>query len=264
MQHPDLTLLQADKVGGTLKVELVREAQHVLSLLPYEANYRVALLLRFEEANPSAQNALLKTLEEAPARVILLLTAESAESVLPTIASRCETLRLRPMPLNLLQEALSSRGIDADAARFLAHLSGGRLGYALQQIETPDQLHMRQTYINEMIEVLGENYRGRIEYADRIYRDRPELRLRMASWLSIWRDVMLRSAGKKLVLTNIDYEEGINALAGHVTLAEARKQVENLERAVARLDSNLNARLLVEVTLFDWPQVHLVKGDLDE
>ena len=57
------------------------------------------LLLRFEEAHPSAMNALLKTLEEPPPQVILLLTAESAESLLPTIVSRCEVLRLRPLPL---------------------------------------------------------------------------------------------------------------------------------------------------------------------
>src|SRR5512146_42884 len=57
MQHPDLTVVQADQEGGTLKVDQVRELQHSLALSPYEANYRIALLLRFEEAHPSAENA---------------------------------------------------------------------------------------------------------------------------------------------------------------------------------------------------------------
>src|SRR5512146_1230123 len=123
MQHSDLSILQAEKDGGILKVEQVREAQHALSLLPYEAHYRVALLLRFQEANLNAQNALLKTLEEAPQRVILLLTADSAESLLPTIVSRCEVLRLRPMSLERLQKDLEGRAMPAYDARLLAHLA---------------------------------------------------------------------------------------------------------------------------------------------
>lgn len=93
MQHPDLAVIQAEQVGGTLKVDQVRELQRSLSLAPYEANYRVALMLRFEEAHPGAANALLKTLEEPAPKVLILLTAESVESLLPTIVSRCELLQ---------------------------------------------------------------------------------------------------------------------------------------------------------------------------
>ncbi|MBA4379780.1 MAG: DNA polymerase III subunit delta', partial [Anaerolinea sp.] len=97
MQYPDLTVVQAEKEGGVLKVEQIRELQHSLSLAPYQGKYRLALFLRFQEANPNAANALLKTLEEAPAQVILLLTADNAEQLLPTIVSRCEVMRLRPL-----------------------------------------------------------------------------------------------------------------------------------------------------------------------
>jgi hypothetical protein len=81
MQHADLNILQSEREGDTLKVEQVRELQHMLSLAPYEGGYRIALLLRFEEANDSAQNALLKTLEEPNPRVILLATADDSENL---------------------------------------------------------------------------------------------------------------------------------------------------------------------------------------
>src|SRR5512135_3591533 len=99
MQHADLTVVQAEAEGGTLKVDQVREARRSLTLKPYQSKYRVALFLRFQEANDSASNALLKTLEEAPSYAVLILTADQAEGLLPTIASRCEVLRLRPLPL---------------------------------------------------------------------------------------------------------------------------------------------------------------------
>jgi DNA polymerase-3 subunit delta' len=99
MQYSDLAVIQAEKEGGTLKVEQIRSVRQSLSLKPYQGKYRVALFLRFQEANPNAANALLKTLEEAPAHVVLLLTADTPEQLLPTITSRCEILRLRPLPM---------------------------------------------------------------------------------------------------------------------------------------------------------------------
>ena len=106
MQHIDLSVTQAEREGGILKVEQVRELSQTLSLLPYDAAYRVALLLRFQEANANAQNALLKTLEEAPARVVLLLTADLPDDLLPTIVSRCEVMRLRPLAVERLEGEL--------------------------------------------------------------------------------------------------------------------------------------------------------------
>src|SRR4030043_929834 len=73
---------------------------HTLSLAPYEARYRVALILRFEEAHTNAANAMLKTLEEPPPQVVVILTAKSVESLLPTIVSRCEVLKLRPLSVD--------------------------------------------------------------------------------------------------------------------------------------------------------------------
>jgi DNA polymerase-3 subunit delta' len=108
-QHPDLSVVQADEVGGTLKVDQIRELQRSLNLAPYQARYRIALLLRFEEAHISAANALLKTLEEPASQVILILTAESVDALLPTVVSRCEVLRLRPLSFESLSAGLTTK-----------------------------------------------------------------------------------------------------------------------------------------------------------
>ena len=165
MQHPDLAIIQAEQVGGTLKVDQVRELQRSLSLAPYEARYRVALLLRFEEAHPSASNALLKTLEEPAPKVLLLLTAESVESLLPTIVSRCEVLRLRPLPLDEAADGLQRWGLPAAEARLLAHLSGGRPGYARRLHDQPELLEQRQSWLNELSSLLGGSRVERFAYA---------------------------------------------------------------------------------------------------
>ena len=60
MQHPDLTVIQRQPGDRSLKIEAVRQLQHTLSLAPYIANYRIALLLNFDEANPNAASTVLR------------------------------------------------------------------------------------------------------------------------------------------------------------------------------------------------------------
>src|SRR5512142_822370 len=143
MQHADLTIVQADAEGGTLKVDQIREARRILTLKPYQVKYRVALFLRFQEANDNAANALLKTLEEAPAYAVLILTTDNPEQLLPTIVSRCEVLRLRPLEIERIKKELENRGIGSNQAKLIAHISGGRFGYALRLAEDPSLLEKR-------------------------------------------------------------------------------------------------------------------------
>lgn len=255
MQHIDLSVVQAEREGGSLKVEQIRDLQQSLSLTPYEASYRVALLLRFEEANANSQNALLKTLEEAPARVILLLTADSPESLLPTIISRCEVLRLRPMPLDQLTAELTLRGLPEDEAVLLAHLSGGRLGLALRMNESPDLLEQRKVWLDELMMLASASRRKRFAYAESLSKDKDEMRAAFQSWLSFWRDVLLAAASPDLALTNLDRSHEIRSLAAAVGLDEARRRTIALEHALTQMDMNLNPRLLAEITLLDWPQL---------
>ena len=256
-QHPDLAVVEADKVGGTLKVEQIREVQHSLSLAPYDASYRVALFVRFQEANPNAQNALLKTLEEAPTRVILLLTADSGESLLPTIVSRCEVLRLRPLSADRLQEELLLRGFEADEARLLARVSGGRMGHALRMHEDPGLLETRTRLAEDLFMLLGQSLRARFAYAETLAKEKERVREAFLAWLSLWRDVLLAASESGLQLANPDLQAPLMSVAASVGFAEARRRVSGLEQSLARLDSNVNSRLLCEVTLMDWPRVQV-------
>ena len=105
--HADVNLVQAE--GNTLKIEQVRDLQRMLSLRPVEGRYRVVILRRFQEASGPAMDALLKTLEEPPPYVILLLTADTPDGLLPTIKSRCQPINLRLLPATMIRHALESR-----------------------------------------------------------------------------------------------------------------------------------------------------------
>lgn len=254
MQHPDIVVVQAEQKGGTLKVDQVRELQRRLSLAPYEARYRVAMLLRFEEAHPSAANALLKTLEEPPAQVILILTATSPEALLPTTVSRCEVLRLRPLPLEQVSAGIASRwGLDAGQSELLAHLSGGRPGAAFHLQQDPERIEMRRGWIEDMLRLLGQRRVERFAYAETAAKDKDQLRIVLQTWISFWRDVMLAAAGASAPLANPDFQEDVERLAEWVGLESAHCTVSALDRTLGLLDKNINTRLACEVLMLDLP-----------
>jgi DNA polymerase-3 subunit delta' len=258
MQHPDLSVVQSEKHGGNLLIDQVRTLQHTLSMAPYEARYRIALILRFEEATISAQNALLKTLEEAPERVILLLTASDAESLLPTIVSRCESLRLRSMPLDKLEKALVEKwGTTNDEARQLAHLSGGRLGLALRFRQDAGLLETRLELAGDAFHMLESNRRERFAYVERCSKDKERVRWMLEVWSSVWRDVMLAASGAKTPPVNLGLAPRIESLSHKVGFAKASALTAALEHGQTQLDGNVNPRLLVENILLEWPKISL-------
>ena len=261
MQHPDLTVIQAmdddgnSKDGGTLKVDQIRELQRTINLKPYQSTYRVAMFLRFQEANDNAANALLKTLEEAPSHAILLLTADTPEQLLPTINSRCEILRLRPLPLETIVVDLLERGLDEDRARLLAHISGGRPGFARRLVDDSTLLEKREERLNDLQTLLPTSRVEKFSYADKLSKDKDVMRQTILVWLSYWRDVLLRVAGAETPLINIDRNMEIEFLAGRLDLSAARKVVSDHEGTLEKMDRNVNSRLLAEVLLMDLPKV---------
>jgi DNA polymerase-3 subunit delta' len=255
MTHPDLSIVQAETEGGTLKVDQIREVRRALTLKPYQAKYRVALFLRFQEASEGAANALLKTLEEAPEYVILVLTADSSEQLLPTITSRCEVLRLRPLPTDVIEAHLLQHGAEAGQAHLIAHVSSGRPGYALRLLNDESALEFRAERLTDLRQLLSSTRVQKFNYAEKLAKDKETMRQTLLVWLSFWRDVLLRSSGAKASIANVDQDVSITSLARDFELSRVRRVVSDLEAALKRLDHNVNPRLLAEVLLLDLPEV---------
>ena len=255
MQHADLTIIQAESEGGTLKVDQIRDSRKSLTLKPYMSKFRVAIFLRFQEANDNAANALLKTLEEAPSYAVLILTADNPEQLLPTIVSRCEGLRLRPLSIEEVQRGLENRGIENSRAKLIAHISGGRFGYALRLTEDDTLLDTREERLNDLLTLLPASRVEKFKYAEQLSKDKDTMRQAILFWLSYWRDVMLRTVQASTPLVNVDRNVEIEGLAGQLDLSSARKVVINLETALEQMEKSVNPRLLVEVLLLDLPKV---------
>lgn len=120
-----------------IRVDEVRQVPRFLGLTAAEGGWRIVVIEQAEAMNGEAQNALLKTLEEPPARALLLLTTSAPDRLLPTIRSRCRRIELFPLPDAEMEQVLGRwlPDLPAEDRRVLARISGGAPGRALQLAE---------------------------------------------------------------------------------------------------------------------------------
>jgi DNA polymerase III subunit delta' len=123
--HPDLTWVAPSGAHIMLRGDVDQSVVAAAGHTPFEASYRVFVLERVDTMDDPAANTLLKTLEEPPAYVVLILLTDKVTQVLPTITSRCQGVRFDALPPAKLAERLESRGVAPTAARACARLSLG-------------------------------------------------------------------------------------------------------------------------------------------
>lgn len=252
--HADVMYSQNDPNTGALKIEEVRSLAGKTALKPFDARYRVAIFRDFDHAQPRAQDALLKTLEEPPPHALLILLAQSPEPILPTITSRSQTLLLRPVPASDIQRALVAHyGADEAQAALLAGLSGGRIGWAIRALEDETLLEQRSSALDLLEGALGKNRAGRFALAEELAKDKLMLPPLLELWQSYWRDALHLAAGSGVALANHDRTDKLKRLAGMIRQEDALAALNATQTLMRTLDSNANVRLALEVMFLDYP-----------
>ena len=250
--HPDVQVIEGE--GGTIKIDQMRTLRREAALFPLEGRWKIYIIRQMEQATTEAANCLLKTLEEPPPHVVLMLTASEAEALLPTIVSRCQVINLRPLTTETVQRSLQERwGVDVERARLLARLSGGRLGWAVVASQNDAILSRREKYLDQMMKLMGQGRVERMEYVQQLSHDPEALRELLQLWLSWWRDLLLTASGSSAEIINIDREDTLRAQAERYSLDQVRDFVEALRAAAWRLEHNANTRLTLEVLMLSLP-----------
>ncbi len=254
--HPDLHLVASEHVGANLKIDQVRDLAHRLTMTPVEGRRQVAILRRFEEATPSAANALLKTLEEPPPQVVLVVLAREADLLLPTIVSRCQHVPLRPLPVRVVERALMERWkAPAEQAELLAHLSSGRLGWAVRQLEDDKAMGRRTARLDDLKHLIQASIVDRFDYAEKLARDPVATQETLDLWIGWWRDVLLMASGAGAALTNVDRQDDLRDQSRRFDVTTIAAVIQALRSSLQKLQRNANRRLTLEVLMLDLPRV---------
>lgn len=164
--HPDIMVLKPEE--GSIKNHQVEAFQEFLRIKPFVAASKVGIIEDADTMTPSAQNRLLKTLEEPASGVTLFLITTNFNRMLPTILSRCQTLRFQALDQGGIASYLMNHyNIDRIRAEHLSLLSGGSLARALAQVNS-EALDESEELVREWLEALDRKDRARMfELADR-------------------------------------------------------------------------------------------------
>lgn len=130
--HPDVVLVEPDPETGNITVDRIREVLERVVYLPYEARRRVVIIDDAETLWQSAQNALLKTLEEPPSSSVFVLVTAHPDDLLPTVRSRCPVVRFAPLAsAEVAAHLQAAHGLAAGVAHAAAAAGAGSVGAAL-------------------------------------------------------------------------------------------------------------------------------------
>ena len=263
-QHADVRVIGVRRQGEDepsrkeIGIDEVRDVQHQASLKPYEGRHRVLIFDGAEYMSEQAANALLKTLEEPPPQVLIILLTSREEGLLPTTRSRCQRLELKPLPLSeVTEELVNTRSVSEEQADRLARISMGRLGWALSAIDDPSVMEERTETLERIAQLsvasLEERFSYASELASRFQRNRESAREVLYLWLRWWRDLLLIEEGAEEFVYNVDWTDTLRLRAAAYNTGQVAGFIRTMLRTLEALDHNANARLALEVLMLDVP-----------
>jgi DNA polymerase-3 subunit delta' len=265
--HPDIHWIRPESKSRVITIEQMREVMQQINLKSNEAEYKVAVVVCADRLNTAAANAFLKTLEEPPAKSILILLTTDAERILETIVSRClrlsfardGELHFEPSELNWLtgfadlaaseQKSLIGRYRLMDG--LLKKLTGLKAAID-ERLTANSPLQRYKDAEKDLQEKWEDELKAAIEAE---YRRQRSGALNLLQW---WlRDVWLQSlkrgqrAGQQNLQALLTFPQisGAAQVAQHVSAAQAAENLQIMEELQGWLHSNVQEGLALEVGL---------------
>ena len=257
--HADIHWVRPESKSRIITVDQTRELMREIQLKPTEAGYKVAVIAGADRLNPQAANAFLKTLEEPPAKSVLILLSTEPQRILETILSRCLRLNffgagVRPVDPAQLEwlarfDALAASGQKSLLSRYrLLDTLLQKLGEIRARVEevltarSPLQQYdevekdLREKWEDELTAAIEAEYR----------RQRVEALLLVQWWL---RDVWLQTLAAGKPLLKFPEVPGTATVAGRITPRQALENLQTLEQTQRLLHTNVQEALALEVSL---------------
>jgi len=251
--HPDLLIIEPD--GAAIKIGQVRELKRQLSFPPLEARVRVVILEDIQTMRREAANSLLKTLEEPAPNNLLILTADQAGDILPTILSRCQLIPFGPLaPEDMARVLMQEDEIEESLALTLASVAEGSLGRAKILLQE-NLLSLRQEVVEGLL--LGQKNQaetvGQVLHVSEKVAALKENIFEFLALLRLWyRDLVLVAAGApESAIANKDLALSLPAATQQWNLSQLHQRLRRIDLAERQLLRNCSRTLVLETLFFD-------------
>ncbi|MDP9237294.1 MAG: DNA polymerase III subunit [Chloroflexota bacterium] len=252
-----------------IRICQVRRLERVVSRAPFEGRHRVMIIEPAAAMNEAAANALLKTLEEPPDGVVLILITDREEMLLPTIRSRARRIGFAGQPPALIERTLRTRwDVGPEQAAELARMSGGHIGWAVVAMHDKSLLEQRREALDVAQSMtsapLSERFAWAAEVGGRYTRDRGAVQATLEVWQAWWRDILLIAAGRDLLAVHSDRLDTLRPLAAQCDVRRAVRALRAIADARVQLTENATPVLALEMMTLALPrlQPNAVSGRL--
>jgi DNA polymerase-3 subunit delta' len=245
--HPDVRRVTREEDRRDIRTEQARDVTRWLTLRPLMASRKVAVIDDAECLNEHGQNSLLKTLEEPPGSSVLLLLAAHASLLLPTVRSRCQRVRLDPLPSPLLDRLLADRGVAAEVRATVVPRAEGSPGRAVALLDDPrGDARLRMLTILGRFDSAAAHELSAVAQA--LGRDDADVALETA--LSWYRDLLTVVAGDADgTLRNVDAMPALRTVAARTSVPAVLGALETVCDTIRAVEQNANRVLALETML---------------
>lgn len=251
--HADLFIIDNYK---SISVEDVLPIVSDVYVMPFEADKKVYIIKDFSVMTDEAQNKILKTLEEPPSNVVIILGSSNVNSLLATILSRVSRYDIEPLPENAILELLKASGVNPETANIVASCCGGNFTHALNLSDDTSFIELYNLVVDMFLKVNGS--KNIMFFESRINLQKISLFEFFDLTISIARDIMALQAGEpQLVLNKFkietlkECEKGFNFLSLTKIIGsavDARKDLSFNANSQAVLDEFLLKMVEAKVT----------------
>lgn len=247
--HPDIIRVTHEKPNSISVDDIRTQVNNTVDIKPYQGPYKVYIIPQADMMTPQAQNAILKTIEEPPSYAVFLLLTENAETLLPTINSRCVMLKLRNIKDTLIKKYLMENlEIPDYKADMCTAFAQGNMGRAIMLANSDHFNEIREEAV-QLLKHISEMELNEIVAA---VKNISVYKLGITDYLDIimiwYRDVLLYKATKEIdKVVFKDQLQSIKEQARKSSYEGIELILESLEKAKARLKANVNFDLVMEL-----------------
>ncbi|WP_195513103.1 DNA polymerase III subunit delta' [Dorea longicatena] len=247
--HPDIIRVTHEKPNSISVDDIRTQVNNTVDIKPYQGPYKVYIIPQADMMTPQAQNAILKTIEEPPSYAVFLLLTENAETLLPTINSRCVMLKLCNIKDTLIKKYLMENlEIPDYKADMCTAFAQGNMGRAIMLANSDHFNEIREEAV-QLLKHISEMELNEIVAA---VKNISVYKLEITDYLDIimiwYRDVLLYKATKEIdKVVFKDQLQSIKEQARKSSYEGIELILESLEKAKARLKANVNFDLVMEL-----------------